>query len=220
MDIIQGLQSVQQHLDRIVEATVPSVIKAFEERIQKLESDKLLIEEKLAKTGQPIRAFDEMYRTALRYLENPFHIWELGRFEDKRAVLKLTFSDRLVYERGKGYRTPKLSLPFKVLEHASIRQIGMVPPLGIEPSSAVYKTAASPQCFGGLAGADYTRGVVISRAGITVWGRPRCAGPAVADPDSPGVRRPVARAPCRARRTRFPAAPCGAPRSAGSASAP
>ena len=28
----------------------------------------------------------------------------------------------------------------------------MVPPLGIEPSSAVYKTAASPQCFGGVAG--------------------------------------------------------------------
>jgi hypothetical protein len=29
-------------------------------------------------------------------------------------------------------------------------EVDMVPPLGIEPSSAVYKTAASPQCFGGF----------------------------------------------------------------------
>ncbi len=52
----------------------------------------------------------------MRFLEKPHEIWANGRFEDKRAVLKLAFTDRLSYVPKQGYRTPDLSLPFRVLD--------------------------------------------------------------------------------------------------------
>ena len=41
--------------------------------------------------------------------------WPVYTDEDKRAVLKLIFADRLAYKRNEGFRTANLSLPFKAL---------------------------------------------------------------------------------------------------------
>lgn len=129
-------KKIQQTLDRIVEASSASVIKAFERRIDDLEHGKLLLEEQITNIGQPVRPRNEMSRTALRFLENPYKVWELGRYEDKRAVIKLAFTDRLIYDRDSGYRTPNLSLPFKVLEGFSMRKNQMVRPGGFEPPTS------------------------------------------------------------------------------------
>ena len=44
--------------------------------------------------------------------QNPCYLWESDRIEDKRAVLKLTFAERLAYTRGEGFRTALTSSPF------------------------------------------------------------------------------------------------------------
>lgn len=92
-----------------------------------------MIEEKLNRCGRSLKTYDEMYRTSLQFLQEPHKIWAYGRFEDKRAVLKLTFTDRLTYVRNAGYRTPDLSLPFKLLGDNSGQKMLMVPRGGIEP---------------------------------------------------------------------------------------
>ncbi len=51
----------------------------------------------------------------MAFLASPWKIWASEAFEDKRAVLKLTFADRLAYVRNEGFRTAKTTLPFKVL---------------------------------------------------------------------------------------------------------
>ena len=100
---------VDRLLERIVEAKSPNVIQAFEERIDALEKKRLLLEEEKAECRQTPRGFGEMYRIATQLLSNPLKIWKSKRSEDKRAVLKLVFSDRLICTRNEGYRTPKLS---------------------------------------------------------------------------------------------------------------
>ena len=118
-------RKIDQLLDRIVDADSPLVAKALEKRINDLQNQKIVIEEKLSN--------EEMYRTSLRFLKEPHKIWAFGRFEDKRAVLKLTFTDRLTYVRNEGYRTPDLSLPFKMLGDDFGQNIRLASPRGFEP---------------------------------------------------------------------------------------
>jgi site-specific DNA recombinase len=125
-------RKIEQLLDRIVDADSPLVITALEKRINELQSNRLVIEEKINQCGRPIRPYDEMYRTSLKFLEEPHKIWAYGRFEDKRAVLKLTFTDRLTYVRNQGYRTPDLSLPFRMLDGSLGQKNKMVPVPRIE----------------------------------------------------------------------------------------
>lgn len=101
---------VTAYLDRIVEASVPSVISAYEERVRKLEDEKLLVKERMANLARPASSFEDTLRTALDFLANPLNLWSSGRLTDRRAVLKLTFIDRLRYDRDDGFRTANLTL--------------------------------------------------------------------------------------------------------------
>ncbi len=47
-ELVKVEKQVEQFLDRIADATVPSVVAAYEARIQKLEEQKLVLEEKIA----------------------------------------------------------------------------------------------------------------------------------------------------------------------------
>ena len=123
---------INQLLDKIVDANSPTVIRALEKRVDDLEQRKLVLDEKRLEKSEPKRGFDEMYRTAMDFLSNPLKIWENGKFEDKRAVAKLLFSEPLVYCKKQGYRTPNFSLPFKVLEHLKGLEKRMVPRARIE----------------------------------------------------------------------------------------
>ena len=67
------------------------------------------------------------------FLSNPLKLWNSSRFEDKRAVLKLTFADQLAYKRNEGFRTANFSLPFKLLGDFSTLENKMVPAEGLEP---------------------------------------------------------------------------------------
>jgi hypothetical protein len=84
---------VEQFLDRIAQAQLPSVITAYENRIRRLEERKIELNERIANCGRPLRGFDETLRTSLDFLANPCNLW--ARLEHKKAVLKLAFADRL-----------------------------------------------------------------------------------------------------------------------------
>ena len=99
-------RTIEGLLDRIVEAESASVIKAFEKRIETLQKEKLVIEEKIAGASRPVKPYNEMYRTALSYLSKPHKLWASGGFTEKRAALKLTFAQSLIWDRIGAYRTP------------------------------------------------------------------------------------------------------------------
>lgn len=113
--LIKIEREVDTLLERVVSASVASVIAAYEDRIRKLEEEKIVLRERMEKVRQPASTFDNALRTALAFLSNPQILWDTGEMEHRRTVLKLTFAERLRYARNEGFRTAELSLPFKVL---------------------------------------------------------------------------------------------------------
>jgi site-specific DNA recombinase len=114
-EVTQIDRKIEQLLDRIVDADSETLIKAYERRVQDCESEKLLLAERIANCGRPAQHYDETFRTAMEFLANPQKLWVSERLEDKRAAVKLTFAGHLSYARNEGFRTPEISLPFKVL---------------------------------------------------------------------------------------------------------
>lgn len=126
-------KQVSQLLERILDASVPSVIAAYENRIQKLEEEKLLIAQRMVSGRRPANSFEQSLRTALGFLASPSILWKTGQLEDRRTVVKLAFADRLSYARNEGFRTANLALPFKVLGAFRDGESKMARPTGFEP---------------------------------------------------------------------------------------
>ena len=101
-------------MDRIVSADNPSLIKAYEKRVQALENDKLVLKEKIIGSAKPRMPLEETLRTALDYLSNPVKLWRSESLKDKKMVLKLTFAKRLAYTKKDGFRTALTKPAFSI----------------------------------------------------------------------------------------------------------
>lgn len=115
-EAVQVDKKIENLLDRIVDTENPRVITAYEKRLSKLETDKLVLAEKQQNGVKPAHSFDDLFELATNFLANPWKLWESGQLTLKRTVLRLAFSERIAYCRNEGLRTPKTTLPFKVLE--------------------------------------------------------------------------------------------------------
>ena len=100
--------------------------EALEKELRALETQKALLKDRIATSGKPRASFDETYRTACDFLANPWKLWGSDRLEDRRAVLRLVFAEKLPYARNEGYRTAKMSIPFKMLGGIKMPNVGMV----------------------------------------------------------------------------------------------
>ena len=132
-------------LDRVVDASLPSVINAYETRIRRFEEQKLLLQEKLANCAPPASNFDDALRTALDFLANHWNLWQSDHLDDRRTVLKLTFSERLAYKCKEGFRTASLSMPFNMLAGILSGKMEMVRPAGFEPATTRLEGGCSIQ---------------------------------------------------------------------------
>jgi len=129
-------KKIGQFLERIVEADSPTVIGAYERKVEELERQKLLLAEKTTKCGTVAKGYEATFQTAFDFLANPWNLWENGTLEDRRIVLKLTLDSHLEYDWNKGVQTPELSLPFKALKDVSDREsVLAVEPVTCEPLS-------------------------------------------------------------------------------------
>ncbi|WP_109260659.1 recombinase family protein [Hyphobacterium indicum] len=126
-------RDIERLVDRTLDTTSSTLAKRYEQRLSDLEARKLVLIEQQSQIGRPQSTFERTSRTAMRFLANPLNLWNSKRIEDKRAVLKLTFSDQISYDRKQGYRTANLSLPFKVLGRINGEKREMVPAEGLEP---------------------------------------------------------------------------------------
>jgi site-specific DNA recombinase len=93
-------------IKRVMEATSPRVVQAYESRIDELEKRKLILEEKASRTHVPRHSFEKILELSMLFLANPCKLWALGPFEVKRTVLKLAFAGPIYYDRNEGARTP------------------------------------------------------------------------------------------------------------------
>ncbi len=108
-------KQVEQMLDRIVEASAPSVVKKYEERIEKLDRQKILLQDKSAKLVPPKGRLEELIELTFMFLSKPWYLYEKGTFAMKQTVLRLAFTEPLRYCRNGGYGNIETSFPFNVL---------------------------------------------------------------------------------------------------------
>ncbi|MGR3703814.1 MAG: recombinase family protein [Paracoccaceae bacterium] len=122
-EVTRQLKAIEQQidglLDRVVEAPSQLLVKAYEERITKLEREKLVLVERADQITPPPSKYDDCIELALGFLASPCKIYQNGDHATRRLVLKLAFAKPLRYDRNLGYRTPKISFPFKVLDDLS-----------------------------------------------------------------------------------------------------
>ncbi|MEM7220032.1 MAG: recombinase family protein [Pseudomonadota bacterium] len=126
---LSGIASqIERLTDRLIDAQSSAAIKAYENRLTKLEEDKAVLEEKIADPTGPRYPLSEVLRTTLSFLSKPHKLWASGRIEYRRAVLKLAFSERISYAKGKGFSNTKFSLPFRELGSFRESELAMARP--------------------------------------------------------------------------------------------
>ncbi len=125
-------KQVDQLLDRIVDSGNTTIIAAYEKRVNKLEREKIVLEEKIAQTGKPRHTLEESFELSMQFLSSPWKIWDNNTLAWKKTVLRLAFSEQILYCRIHGLRTPILSMPFKALGSFSTGKCEMVHPARFE----------------------------------------------------------------------------------------
>ena len=120
-------------IDKLINTNHSSVTAACEQRIQEIELDIVVTEEKIQNFGRPLADFDENFRTAIEFLADPYKLWASDNYEHKRAVLRMGFSEPLVYDRNEGFRTACKSSPFRLLDGFQLCNKEMVDDTGLEP---------------------------------------------------------------------------------------
>ncbi len=99
-------------LDRIMDSNSPTVIAAYEKRIEEMEREKLVLSEKATKNLKPRHSFEDIFELCGLVLSSPWKIWENGSFILRRTLLRLLFTGPLHYDPQKGFRTLQVSVPF------------------------------------------------------------------------------------------------------------
>ena len=145
-DVTKIDKQIEGLLDRIVQSENPTLITAYETRLGKLEQDKLVLAEKLQKGANPAYPFDQMFELACNFLASPWKLWNSGQFVLKRTVFRLAFSERIAYCRKQGLRTPKTTLPFKVLGDIMTGQNNMAERVGFEPTVRLHARRFQDRC--------------------------------------------------------------------------
>lgn len=120
-------KKINDMVERLIETKNPRVILAIENKMVELEDERLGFLEKSQKKGNSNYSFEDLFELSMKFLLNPCKLWDSGRYELQRMVLKLVFSEHLSYSKEKGFLNTKKSLPFRVLDDIFEGKNKMVP---------------------------------------------------------------------------------------------
>ena len=126
-------KQIENLLDRIMNASSPSVIGAYEKRIAELEREKIRLAERAGSAVPEAGRLTEFIEPALTSLASPWNIYKSCSFALKRTVVELAFAEPLRYSQNEGHRAAEITFPFTVVAVSQSLKCGMVGDPGIEP---------------------------------------------------------------------------------------
>ncbi len=132
-------------LKRLIDSDSPVAISAYEHKLEELEKEKLILNEKLAFKPENELTLKELFEPLINFLENPHRIWASGHIHLQRMVLRLGFKEGLEYDREKGCLNSKKSLPFKLLGELNAPQLKMARPERFELPTTWFEAKYSIQ---------------------------------------------------------------------------
>jgi site-specific DNA recombinase len=124
---------IEQLFDRIVKAESETLIRAYETKVMKLETEKASLEAKMVNCDSSPLSFEQSFQTVFDFLENPQKLWHSDDLRDRRLVLKLVFTRPLAYRRNEGFQTAAIALPFGLSGHLINDNSVLVEHSGVEP---------------------------------------------------------------------------------------
>lgn len=99
-------------------------IQKLEEQVNELESEKQHIEAELNNsTTIEIMPFDEAFTYVEEFIKNPLKLWQQSDIFMKRQIYKLTFEEKLSYDKQNKFSEPKLSPIFKMIHNVKFDSI-------------------------------------------------------------------------------------------------
>lgn len=119
-------------IERLTETTNAKVATALEGKIEKLENDKLVLEEKLTQNPKSKAIGKREFELLARFLSNPWNLYKNGSVAIKKIILRAVFKAPLCYDRIDGFRTPQATVIFDFLGSFSVK-CEMAHPGGFEP---------------------------------------------------------------------------------------
>lgn len=148
-EIVNLGAEVERFVERISKTDNEVLINTYEKKIEELTHKKALLEERLSKPNLYSGAdFETALNEVFGFVKSPYNVWENGIFEDKRLVLRMVFSQHLVYNRKNGFETAAFSLPITLFQLSGTSKSRLVDPRGIEPLSSGCKPDALPLSYG------------------------------------------------------------------------
>lgn len=151
-------RAIKKHCDKVLEADSPVVIKALEGKIEELSARKLRLGSRIeADTGDLGRYdFRTTLGTVFDFIREPYRMWKSGRLDLRRVVLRLVFSEPLVYDRKARFRTPRLSLPLAIAADCGTDRKRLVELLGKSWNPLVRQVREWAEAIRGLPSAENT----------------------------------------------------------------
>ena len=86
-DVGKVEKKIDELLERIIETTASRVVRAYEDKIETLEREKLVLLEKAEKPASSKYTYGELFELSLKFLSNPYKMWVSGQLELQRLVL-------------------------------------------------------------------------------------------------------------------------------------
>jgi site-specific DNA recombinase len=107
-------KEIQGYLAAIDKCSSPIVLKRIEEQIQAVEAKKIRLGGPITKPKHGDYDFETALDLTLGFVRNPLAMWQSGDLSERRLVLRLVFTEPLVYGRESGFGTATFSLPINV----------------------------------------------------------------------------------------------------------
>jgi hypothetical protein len=109
-------KKIKNFTARIGETSSKALIEEYEHSVEELKAEKLRLGGSMEVDASKLAKYD--FGTALRivfdFIKNPYQMWKTGNLQIKRLVLRLVYSEPLVYTKGIGFGTMSLSLPVEI----------------------------------------------------------------------------------------------------------
>jgi hypothetical protein len=96
---------IESFLDRVLDASNPRVVKSYEDRIDELERQKIILSERKENIIPPKGRLEDCIELTLRFLSSPYDIYKNSSYALRQCVLRLAFSRPLVWGQNEVYVT-------------------------------------------------------------------------------------------------------------------
>ena len=128
-------KQIDDYIDLIPKTKSKSIRSRYEQKIEEIDKKINLLDLANSKSNKKEPDINEALYLAFRLLGTPAKTWINSDKQTKIMLHDMIFTENPIYSVKTGFGTPKLSLPFLLMQHIDNLKSNMVELRGVEPLS-------------------------------------------------------------------------------------